>query len=810
MEEFLNAYGGELSNTMEAKVKALAVDQSDIEININVMQLTDFESVIAVQHTKDYTIDSKLIIRKNEKSDINMNINVFQVNTLYSSISISAKNQMFVKVDAKHPPIINYKSITNKDSYISSKSKTYNYGFKKNLLVGNLNDEIFKSYVSFRISNIPKNVELISSNVILSSSYNTSIDKEIDVYIVHENWDKYGITWVNQPLEYQYYKTIVVPKNSKTVSIDVLDLTRSNLKDNNTTLNFMLDSTTGNNSGYVRFDSSNSEYQPYVNIKYFDPVIYSNGKSQIDSNIIVKNTKFNGLQSRISISRNFMYSNLYVIAPDTKLSKITITKNKLMSHLVVKKNVDNDPSRRNSIDSNIEIRQETVYDFESTLMISRPIIKSKIIITHYDQLPSTINIKQHKNISGKIIVATNTNIASTIKISNSVNLNGNINIFNHKNILSKLLVKKYNDLQSSIATVPCTTIRSKIVIGKLSDLESNITIIGCKNIPSNIIVTNTESINSKLIITNFNSIGSTINCKNHSNVYSKLIPVISSDISVDINIMGCKNIHSNIIVTNVNDLSSTINVSNYENINSNIIVRQTDINELYSKFDIRRWDIYDKYSSINIMGCKNIHSGIIVTKYKTVDSKIDVTHYKNIQSNILITKFNNIISKVVIGVYNDIECSIKILNSSNTDSNIVIRRNEVNDLETSMSVRKFGYKDVFSTLDTMSNSNIESYIIVTNYKSLVSNISITQYNNLQSNIIITSCVDIPSKLEVMNISNINSKIFITQFSNKPSNIVIKRTETVDVISSMSVKQYAQMDIYSTLKVYIYEGYIYIM
>lgn len=302
-----------------------------------------------------------------------------------------------------------------------------------------------------------------------------------------------------------------------------------------------------------------------------------------------------------------------------------------------------------------------------------------------------------------------------------------------------------------------------------SVLKSNIGIKGYKD----------NNLKSKIIINRYNDkkdIKSNAFIRLPGSILSS-IDVVGSTLKSNIVIPSKSNnslISSiNINISDSSDISSTIDIKG-STILSNIIIRLHDKYDLYSNIGIQQFDKFDMTSSIDIKNSTILANiNISNTDYLVLNSII----------NVKAEDINNLYSKIVIS--KQIVPTKVVITWRNTKiSKVVIRRNENNDLQSKL----------YITVKT-----IVSNVIITTKDSRMSNIIIRTVgdSNIESNIYIQPVghKDIMSLLAIRHDHTVSTKLTITR-PKINSNIIIRRTEFVDLPS--------------TLKVYVFEGYIFIM
>lgn len=599
MDQILEAYGGELSNSMDAIVFALASNTNDLEINLNVRQLNDLQSIIAIRNTLETKIQSKIIIQRNQESDINFNINVIQISTLYSSISIKANNVMFGIIEAQHPPIIKKQLVPIKDAYVYSKYPTFNYGSNYNLIIGNINGDNANSFLNFNIENL-KNYSIINAKLVLNIQYTTN--NSINLYEDHSSWDEFGITWKNQPPKNTLVSSTNVNTLSKKITFDISEFIQQKFNKQQYAYDFILNGDTINQ--YSIIGSKENTSSSYLEIEYFDPVFVNYGELVLPSKLIVKQNKNKDMISKININRyndkfNIL-SNIIVRDPSILNSNINISHDKIKSSIIISLN------RNVSIDSQINIKQYDLFELDSFIIISRPNILSNIIIKNNSDILSNMKVVQFD------------------KSENIFNIIIRKNAFNDLETIMK--IKKINEIISNM-TISQLTIKSNLLIRQSSE----------------------STINGKIRVklSNKNDIISTI-CISHPQIKGLIIVKAVANDKLD----------SNIIIQqrNYNNLFNTITICKPV-IGSNIIIKQTTNTNLIININIyptrnidsniEIFNFKDIFSKINIKGVllSELNGNVLIKRFNTIDSNIIISNIRSnsLSSSIHVYKFEGYI-----------------------------------------------------------------------------------------------------------------------------------------------------------------------
>lgn len=325
---------------------------------------------------------------------------------------------------------------------------------------------------------------------------------------------------------------------------------------------------------------------------------------------------------------------------------------------------------------------------------------------------------------------------------------------------SSIEVSSRGYLDSSI-TVITTTIDSELTVKKNvdNDIDSIISISDESDIEinSNIYVYN-DFINTELIV------------KKHS--YEDISNIVDVYNHIDFNnvLTVRRNIEEDLISTiqiNRENLDCILEVTKEQILNSELIVRNNINNDLDTELNI-------------------VHNNEINSYIKVLYP--DMPRY--LDSEMLIQRHEN----------KDIHNSILVMYEKSLDSNIVIRNNIDNDLESKLSVVNYGFNEFNNLIEITREKSINCeinispeicncIIEVTNYKDLNSNIDIVSVGDIEGKFVVrrNENKELNSNIEIIPTSQINSEITIIPTEELNSTIITREVEHKDIDSNIEVE-----------------------
>jgi hypothetical protein len=277
-----------------------------------------------------------------------------------------------------------------------------------------------------------------------------------------------------------------------------------------------------------------------------------------------------------------------------------------------------------------------------------------------------------------------------------------------------------------------------------------------------------------------------------SDVLQKLdFNILSSHINVGP--LKSSSLRSHIDLINTNMLKSNMDLE------SNIIISATKINDFYSTIAvkgatvsgnicIRKYDNSDLIGQITpkIYNNSDLHSNIIVNKSVMPTNVIIKQHSQSDNiSNIIIRQYSfKDMPSTIIMTRTHVLSTVKVAWNNTTLSNIVVRQH--------------AYNEIPSTL-TVSIKGIQSNIIVANTESRLFNIIIRQHTH--------SDLAFSLYAKPIGTSDLEMSIKIRHNEDKHSLISITRPK---IDSNIIVRQHANSDLQSNIRIYVFDGYVIII
>ncbi|MCR8641570.1 DNRLRE domain-containing protein [Paenibacillus sp. N1-5-1-14] len=521
-------------------------------------------------------------------------MNVLYRNDLSSSIQISPKNRMVGIVDVALKPKYTVKLFPVKDAFVRESVPTLNYGSEQSMLVGYNPSfpERYRSFLEFDLNQLPKDITVIESKLNLYS-YNVKQPHQIGLFSSVEKWTERGVTWATQPNSGALLDIQTSGSEVGLLTFDASEKVRqwhNNEEDNNGfTLKAMNETVPRQLQFYTRESVDN---QPYLEITYEENVVYSSGRSELESKLFVSYKDKKEITARIFIpSQNDKFNfdaRIHVFNPNYYMeSSIKTNKPFIGSKLKIRQ------SDSSKIDSNLIVRQKQISEINNKIGINYPSLVSRLFIPYSNTIESKLTVRKTKW----------SDTPSSLRV-NRRETRATIKIPYRSNIPSDITIRKgFDQKLTSKITVNRRNVLGKISIIAKSDKEinGNLFVMGNKKTEVNSsIFINRREVSGHIDVVLSNKIESTLTVRRTENTE------IPSNIFVPYrdNIKGSLEVtYADMIIGNLYIISGYLR--------SNIIIPAYETADIRGRLTVRVKWINDIRSTINI-DSDNIEGGYVL------------------------------------------------------------------------------------------------------------------------------------------------------------------------------------------------------
>lgn len=544
---------------MTGRINIIGTGEERLESSLTVKRFDNLTSDIIIYSDEVIINPSYPPVVGNQRK---ANLFIPHRENLTGNIQIKAKNKMTGSVEVIEPPTYHMELEAEKDSFVRSQIPTLNYGDNQSMVVGYRasDNDIFRSLIKFNTAQIPENSKIQTVKLRLFNRQNNTYTHQVGIYSISTDWQEYGVTWANQPAVKELLDVAQLGAIGYS-DIDVTDIVKKWYENPSDNHGFMIRALNESVNQTEQFATrENSVNQPYLDIEYKLDIIYSTGRSSLDSSVFVNAYGESSLVSSINIpifdADRHLSATIHVTNYNWMMeSQLTVNKPSLYSEIIVQQTVEDD------LQSGMTVRRSDNKDREAVIQISSPMLVSKMIIrqTDKDEMTGSINVRVYEK--------GDRTLESFIQVRNwitdSEELEAEIGI-SRPFVAANIRVRQddFHDLISQIQVMLKEDIDSNINISK-PFIGGNITVKHYDNITGEILVKNTSDIASSIIIPYTNNLKSSINIT-HANHLSGVIDVMSGYLKSNITIPrhgdSIKMANVVIRVVGINELNSSINV----------------------------------------------------------------------------------------------------------------------------------------------------------------------------------------------------------------------------------------------------------
>ncbi|WP_091020960.1 MULTISPECIES: DNRLRE domain-containing protein [Paenibacillus] len=364
---------------------------NDLAGSVIIPSHADLNSRINVMYPAQSEILSKVLAKIRVHSDVESSIDVAKggAGDLLSFLGVTPTNKMTGIVDITLPIREEVTLDVIKDTYVREDVPTLNYGEETTFAVGSYKDKVLRSLLGFDISSLKRSYDI--DKVELRMVYGQEPDKNLKLYAVDGSWSEMGVTWNNRPrIGTEITSAYTVDTEDGHVAFDVTDFIEEQYQEGNNLVDFYLVAADESENDYEYFFTKEASLAPQLVVTYFDPAVWSFGRSNIDSSIRVP--KHNDKASRLRVRKPAW---LDVEIPAT----IEVTRNNEFSGAITVSRPDLDSSvhimHRNNHDvpSSLRVSNKALTKIDGSLTVSRPEIPVSFYVKDRVDLPSKIGVR---------------------------------------------------------------------------------------------------------------------------------------------------------------------------------------------------------------------------------------------------------------------------------------------------------------------------------------------------------------------------------------------------------------------------------
>jgi hypothetical protein len=358
---------------------------------LHVLNRSDLVSKVKVMFTAKSDIPSKITAKIRVHSDLVTNIDVTKGGDrdLNSSIGVSPSNRMTGIVDVVQA-IREHELLTIvKDSYVREDVPTLNYGEETSFAVGNYNGKILRSLLGFDITSLKKSYDI--DKVELKLYYGQQPAKALRLLGVDGNWSETGVTWSNAPkFDVEIATTYLENTEEGYVTFDVTQFVLDKYLAGIKAIDFFLVAADESESDYEYFFTRETgATAPKLAVTYYDPAIWSMGRANLDSSVIVPSR--NNLTSRLrvkypAIVLEYLPSSIEVTRNNVLQGAIAVSRPNLTSKIAVVM------KGQSELPAQVGVWGKASETIGGTITVSKPDLPIKLYVRNRIDLPSKLGV----------------------------------------------------------------------------------------------------------------------------------------------------------------------------------------------------------------------------------------------------------------------------------------------------------------------------------------------------------------------------------------------------------------------------------
>ncbi|MGQ8871919.1 DNRLRE domain-containing protein [Paenibacillus sp. TSA_86.1] len=825
--------------------------QDDLQGSVIIPSRADLTSRIKVMYPAQSEILSKILAKIRVHSDLESEIDVVKggAGDLLSIMGVTPTNKMTGIVDITLPIREEVVLDIVRDAYVREDVPTLNYGEETTFAVGSYRDKVLRSLLGFDISSLKASYDF--DKVELRMIYGQVPTKNLKLFAVNGNWSETGVTWNNRPnIGTEISNSYKVDTEEGYVTFDVTDFIEQQYTVGNHLVDFYLVAFNEFEPNYEYFFSKESSLIPQLVVTYFDPAVWSFGRSNIDSSVRVSSRKNLssrirvrkpawlevGITASIEVTRNNEFKGVANVSRPDMLSSITTmyrdqldissslgVSNKSLSkidgEMVVSKPdlpISFYVKNRVNLPSTVGVRVWTEQDFFSWLIVNvkeRP--ASLTVLSHNDvELRLTVRGENTENLTTPLTVSRpNLGGSITAKLSENGELPSRItvrhNVEYHVEGRIKVIVRVNRDLYSEVMVLS---------VGQ-ADIPSALVVVGY-SLCSALYVSNTEVLPSKLMVNStwFEYLPVTFEVS-RPDLPSRVEVTLSSDIdaSITVNAFGQDELATDIAVSR-EILQSSIKVSDRLDVTSTVEVKVDTVQSLGSDLIVNRPELAgvvnvvlnkDLRSTINVMfkDSEDLGSKVFVKYMNDIVAILDVVGASMIPSSIQVIS-GNLASVIAVPAYGNknLEGTIGVKNRFISEIPTTLQVQEWSQFVATIGVRNWADHDVGGSMTVVRHgfSDLVSVIVPVMRYTIPSTIGVRFDNTMTGHVdfVPVGQTDIDGRIEISPASDIvgSLQVVLKAEYNIPSSLKVRAKGEIDLSANVSIVYRKNNDLLTTIGV----------
>ena len=600
-----------VTNKFTAKYKFYAVGDIEAPLELTVRR-NEFPAIETEIHARAFGVSIKqteLDIKHRGNSYVLTEIQPMGFIDYPTEIEVRPHNMMSAIYETQRPPIITSVLKPTQDSFTREKSEysSINYGSSSSMVVGRDNGDIWRSFIQFDFSSINPSYILTESKLRLYYKGSTPKDLKLELLNADSQWYEYSITNLNRPAPIKLISNEFTVNSEKGyIEFEIMDIVKSWLskaQDNN---GFIIRMANESVNGQTTFFTRETSFAPELEIKYYDSTVFSQGRTQIPTEIYIKKLSDKNVNTELEVHSTHRFekvnTQLYVHRAEVPLEDdilTEITSNVVSNEviLVVSKPV------KLEVETEITTRVPEINSKETEISVSRNVVESELYVKH----------KNDNEIEFVVRASNSNNILTELAISRPIVPTEIIaSIRREEDVLTEISTRKpHVDLEITVSKPSVLT-------------ELNVKIRGNQYLYASVDVTK-PTVESELYVKHRTDILTEITANIKSDVYTEII-VINTSVATEITprLFAISDVESEIFVKYESDILTEIEFKAVSQVLTEIFAR-----------------------SVSQVSTEIIHSKDRVVTAITIPTWVDLDMVTEIQPRIFMV--NNVNTIIVTG-----------------------------------------------------------------------------------------------------------------------------------------------------------------
>ena len=608
------------------------------------------EGQVAFKVTNFIDIESSMTVVTSGSTEIDASIKVPYTNEGYAVFTVT-------------PPVTDISTLTPIKDAMIRQNLPINYGNEQEMLVGNVNNELFRALLSFDLGSIPVGREIIRAVLKLYHANSLLPDVDIALEQLSGDWTERGVLWYTQPGTDGVITTVKAGNKRGYIEIDLLEMIdhwyHNPSTNNGMLLRYLSESLLGTRKFYTR----ESKSPPLLEVEYSLSEVRTPGRVDVNSSIVVSAIKSLTLECAVEVIPVIHYLESECIIKVSYNNPLDILSQVYVKH-----------EHTLEIDCSVNPATSLFKDLDCCFQVKfTKDLVSDIVVKHQHALDADVNLVVRgfasEQLDCNIFVANGVKYIPcdiTVREMDDLSFDSEV-VVQHshsRDIDSDITVRVFKDVYTelTVRAVRESVVESEVTVkhSDMLEVDTEIIIRSPKDIavPSSLLVYHSHSIplESDLTVQHLHK----MDMESSMFVYNGIKQVLSELI---VRAPGSlfADLHVTVQHSHSSDVDSEVIVQHSHQVDYDSVITSRAIQNLSidSGITIQHSHSFDVESSIQVRLFKVIPCEIICRAIKSsmVDLQITVqhSHQTDIESTVQARLFKDISCELVVRGINDIE-----------------------------------------------------------------------------------------------------------------------------------------------------------